>query len=115
MPQTRTALQELSKCHFGQIHRLSIMLAIADSETGRVNPTDLSDRLRLPQSALQTPLRDMVDGGLLKPDDSGFDRRNWYIRQDSRAWDWVRELDELAKKRERSRVRDLRSAAGNAS
>jgi DNA-binding transcriptional ArsR family regulator len=106
MDVERTELQELSKTLFGQVHRLAVMVAIAKS-SGYVNPTDLADQLRLPQSALQAPLRDLTDAGLLSRTERG-GRRNVYQRADSKAWDWVLELEEQARAAERkSRVRKI--------
>jgi DNA-binding MarR family transcriptional regulator len=111
MTDERSAMQELSKSLFGQVHRLAIMLAIAESD-GLVNPTDLSFQLRLSQSALQGPIRDLVDGGLLTREARG-GRRTIYRRVDSKGWDFVRELAEEARRRERARpVRNISVDAG---
>jgi DNA-binding MarR family transcriptional regulator len=108
MSDERSAMQELSKCLFGQVHRLAVMIAIARAPKSGVNPTDLAADLRLPQSALQAPLRDLVGAGLLQREPSG--RRNRYRRVDSLAWDWVLELEKQAQETEmRSNVRQLSS------
>ena len=68
------------------------MVAIARSESGRVNPTDLSFELRLNQSAFQAALRDLVEVGLLQRNTDG--RRTIYVRQTAKIWDWILEVDE---------------------
>jgi DNA-binding MarR family transcriptional regulator len=108
MTNGRTALQELSKSLFGQVHRLTVMVAIAKSD-GQVNPTDLANDLRLPQSALQAPLRDLTDAGLLTRQDRG-GRRTIYQRAESKAWDWVLDLEEQAQAADRrSSIRRISS------
>src|SRR4051812_14826912 len=99
MTSGRTTLQELSKSLFGQVHRLAVMVVIAKSN-GQVNPTDLANELQLPQSALQAPLRDLTDAGLLARQDRG-GRRNIYQRAESKAWDWVLDLEAQAEAAER--------------
>ena len=87
----RDETERLSKTVFGQVHRLAIMKAIADSN-GRVNPTELAQQLGFAsQSALQASLRDLVEAGLLerRPNDGG---RTYYDRADSTAWAFAQEL-----------------------
>lgn len=104
MPQEQwTHRQRLSKSLFGQVHRLDLMIYIAESKDGLINPTELSFDLRLPQSALQAPLRDLTDGGLLVLEERR-GRRLFYRRVDSAAWDWVRELKQKAKEAEEARA-----------
>jgi DNA-binding MarR family transcriptional regulator len=108
MTAERSAGQELSKCLFGQYHRLAVMVAIAKAPDGRVNPTDLATDLRLPQSALQAPLRDLVEAGLLQREPRS--HRNFYKRVKSLAWEWVLELEKQAHAAElKSNVRQLGS------
>jgi DNA-binding transcriptional ArsR family regulator len=103
-------MEERSKQLFGQAHRLAVMIAIAHSPDGRVNPTDLTFQLGLAQSAFQAPLRALVAAGLLACDTSA--RRNFYIRQKSKVWEWVLELEaQLAVQEARQQtVRSLHSS-----
>ncbi|MBF4161026.1 MarR family transcriptional regulator [Nocardioides sp. CBS4Y-1] len=67
------------------------MAWIAESD-GLVNPGDLTADLGYrSQSAVQAPLRDLVDAGLLVrlPSDAG---RTYYQRIDSSAWRFALEL-----------------------
>lgn len=81
----------LSKVVFGQIHRLAVMAWIADS-TGVINPTELAADLGLATaSAIQNPLRDLVEAGLLLrlPKTAG---KTYYERVESSAWPFAKEL-----------------------
>lgn len=103
-----TLSQRHSKALFGQTHRLALMIAIARSESGSVNPTDLSFDLRLNQSAFQVALRDLVDAGLILRTTDG--RRTLYERQPSKVWEWVLEVEARvsAKENPERAVRQLR-------
>jgi DNA-binding MarR family transcriptional regulator len=105
----RTERQEISKCLFGQVHRLDVMLAIANAPGGVVTATDLANELHLPQSALQAPLRDLLTAGLLVRDGVR-ESRKVYRRLASKGWEWAVELDGLAKAQERrARVRPIKA------
>ncbi|MCX6398303.1 MAG: hypothetical protein NTX33_00025 [Propionibacteriales bacterium] len=91
MLANRSLVEERSKLLFGQAHRLALMIAIARSSDGRVNPSDLSLALKLPQSSFQMPLKNLVDARLLMRESAG--RRNYYQRQPSKIWDWILELE----------------------
>lgn len=85
-------VQELSAAVFGQRHRLALMAAIAQSEDGVVNPTDLVQTLQLrAQSSLQGPLNSLVAAGLVTRI-TGLGDRVYYRRQPSAAWDFALEL-----------------------
>ena len=66
VPHVRSpAVERMSQIVFGQKHRLSVMVAIAQSD-GLVNPTDLAVELGFPaQSAIQKPIKALTDAGLL--------------------------------------------------
>lgn len=84
-------MQRLSKTLFGQVHRLQVMVAIAESD-GLVNPGDLAEQLGFrAQSAVQLPLRDLTEAGLLMrlPSHGG---RVYFERVESVAWQWALEL-----------------------
>ncbi|WP_343709338.1 MarR family transcriptional regulator [Mycobacterium sp.] len=93
-------VQELSETVFGQRHRLALMAAIAQSEDGIVNPTELADVLGFrAQSSIQMPLKRLVDAGLLTRI-PGLEGRVYYRRQDSHAWAFALELVSRALKSE---------------
>lgn len=83
-------VQKLSTIVFGQKHRLAVMAAIAQGD-GLVNPTDLALELGHPaQSAVQTPLRDLTEAGLItRQDGMG---RVYYRRNPHPIWDAALEL-----------------------
>lgn len=67
------------------------MAWIADSE-GVINPSELAADLGLPAlSAIQNPLRDLVEAGLILrlPTTAG---KTYYERVDSSAWSFAKEL-----------------------
>ncbi len=68
------------------------MLAVADSQDGIVNLTDLARELDQSTSNIQGPLRSLVDLGLISPAPQGDSKRKHYIRNPSSAWQWVREM-----------------------
>ncbi|MEB3031741.1 winged helix-turn-helix domain-containing protein [[Mycobacterium] nativiensis] len=83
-------VQELSSIVFGQKHRLAVMAAIAQSD-GLVNPSDLAEELGFrAQSAIQTPLKDLVAAGLITRQE-GVGRVH-YRRNSSSLWDAALEL-----------------------
>jgi predicted transcriptional regulator len=84
-------MEKLSKVVFGQIHRLAVMAWIADSE-GVINPSEMAADLGfIAVSAIQNPLRDLVEAGLLVrlPTTAG---KTYYQRVDSSAWTFAKEL-----------------------
>ena len=88
-------VQELSALVFGQRHRLALMAAIAQSEDGLVNPSDLVETLHLrAQSSLQGPLRSLMEAGLVTRISVG--GRVYYRRAASAAWDFALELVDRA-------------------
>lgn len=85
-------VQELSEVVFGQRHRLALMAAIAQSEDGIVNPSQLAETLAIrAQSSIQEPLKRLVKAGLITRI-SGLEGRVYYRREDSQAWDFALEL-----------------------
>lgn len=89
-------LRVLSRAAFGQAYRLEVMLAVADSGDGLVSLTDLARALDQSPSNIQGPLRSLVSVGLLSDVPSGDSKRKYYIRNPSAAWDWAREMRQLA-------------------
>lgn len=91
MAMPSNPMERLSKTVFGQIHRLAVMSWIAQSEDV-INPSDLAADLGLPSlSAIQNPLRDLVEAGLILrlPTTAG---RTYYEKVDSSAWSFAEEL-----------------------
>lgn len=85
-------LRLISKTAFGQTYRLEVMLAVADSEDGFVNLTDLARTVGQQVSSIQAPLRDLIDLGLVSEAPSGDTKRKHYLRNPSSAWIWAREM-----------------------
>lgn len=86
-------LREQSKVFFGNKNRLEVLAAIAESEDGVVNATDLHWDLHLSHSRVRSQLVALTKFGLLTegPDD---EKKRWYVRQESPFWDlcldWVK-------------------------
>lgn len=85
-------LRALSRVAFGQTYRLEVMLAVADSQDGIVNLTDLARELGQSTSNIQGPLRSLVELGLVSAAPQGDSKRKHYIRNPSSAWQWAREM-----------------------
>jgi hypothetical protein len=92
-PTIRTRLRERSKVLFGNVDRLEVAVAIARSEDGVVNATDLSWDLRIANNRVRAQLVTMASLGLLTPVplDS---RKNWYQRSESSFWQTCLDLHE---------------------
>ncbi|MCM3896300.1 MarR family winged helix-turn-helix transcriptional regulator [Gordonia sp. w5E2] len=91
MAMPSNPMERLSKIVLGQIHRLAVMSWIAQSEDV-INPSDLAADLGLPSlSAIQNPLRDLAEAGLIQrlPTTAG---RTYYEKVDSSAWSFAEEL-----------------------
>lgn len=86
------SLRRLSRHAFGQTYRLEVMLAIARSEDGLVNLTDLASGLDLTTSQIQGALRSLVAVGLLTEMPMADSRRRFLLRNRSAAWSWAEEL-----------------------
>lgn len=96
-PRASDALRSLSRAAFRQDYRLELMVAIAESNDGIVCLTDVARALDVSISNLQTPLKNLVTLGLITPLAQGDSRRKFYLRNPSAAWDWARELAEVAR------------------
>jgi DNA-binding MarR family transcriptional regulator len=90
--------RQISQHAFGQRYRLELMLAIAATDDGIVCLTDLAKTLDVTISNLQSPLRALVDTGLVSPLPRGDSRRKFYIRNPSAAWAWAQELNERSQR-----------------
>lgn len=89
-------LRHISKTAFGQTYRLEVMLAVAGSEDGFVNLTDLAHTVGQPVSSIQAPLRDLIGLGLVSEAPSGDTKRKHYLRNPSTAWAWAQEMARAA-------------------
>lgn len=96
MTEDVEALRGLSHAAFGQRYRLECMLAIANSKDGLVTLSGLAGQVGVAPSNLQHPIRSLVQSGLLTPLASGDSRSRFYLRNESAAWAWARELQEWA-------------------
>lgn len=85
-------LRQVSQHAFGQRYRLELMLAIAETDDGIVCLTDLAKTLDVTISNLQSPMRALINTGLISPLPRGDSRRKFYIRNPSAAWTWACEL-----------------------
>jgi hypothetical protein len=76
-----------SKALFGNRDRLEVAVAIAKSEDGVVNATDLSFELGMVNSRVRAQLLAFAEVGLLvlgtTPAENG---KRWYVRQQSSFW-----------------------------
>lgn len=85
-------VRRLSRAAFGQRYRLELMVAIASSSDGLVSLGELATQLGITPSNLQKPLQSLLDTALISPTHSGDSRRVYYMRNESLAWAWSREL-----------------------
>lgn len=89
-------LRRLSRAAFNQTYRLEVMLWIAESD-GFVTQTELARALGLNSvSNVQAPVRSLIDCGLLTPLPQTDNRSLFLARNDSPAWEWVRQLRDQA-------------------
>ena len=79
--------RQLSKVLFGNMDRLEVAVAIAQSEDGVVNATDLSVDLAVFNNRVRNQLVVLADAGLLRAVSLPGDRKRWYVRQPSPFWD----------------------------
>lgn len=95
--ERRALLRARSKLVLGNKDRLEVCAAIAESEDGLVNATDLQAEIGIAQSRIRNQLVALAEGDLLiaHPRDAG---KQWYQRRDSAFWpacialyeDWIR-------------------------
>lgn len=98
-PALPQALRQLSRDAFGQTYRLEVMLAVAESPDGLICLTDLAQELRISASNVQLALQSLVKTDLVARLPRGDSRRRHYVRNPSAAWDWARQMKDLAAQR----------------
>jgi hypothetical protein len=82
-----------SKRLFGNFDFLAVAVAIASSEDGIVNATDLSWELQVANPRVRSQLVALAEVGLLATEPPSGGKR-WYVRQDSSFWKTCLELNE---------------------
>ena len=85
-PEQRARLRRLSKMLLGNMDRLEVGVAVARSEDGLVNATDLQEDLGIAQSRVRNQLVAFAEAELLTalPRSAG---KQWYQRREARFWE----------------------------
>lgn len=90
-PVSRQGLRDRSKLLFGNRDRLEVANAIARSEDGAVNATDLSWELRIANNRVRSQLLALRDLGFLDEAAPQAGKR-WYVRRESPFWEFCEQL-----------------------
>jgi hypothetical protein len=96
--KAREHIRANSKTLLGNRDRIDVAVAIALSEHGAVNATDLADELGLVNSRVRTQLLAFAEVELLSEIPPAGELKRWYLRQDSPFWqacldlylEWIR-------------------------
>lgn len=88
---TRERIRQRSKAMFGNLDRLDVAVAIALSEDGLVNATDLSWELRIANNRVRAQLLALTELGLLRPGPGAGGKRH-YLRLANPFWQTCLEL-----------------------
>jgi hypothetical protein len=92
---SRELLREHSKLLFGNRDRLEVAVAVARSEDGLVNATDLTEVLtNWPNNRIRAQLVALAGAGLLQAMSRDGSGRIWYLRTPALFWDACIELEE---------------------
>jgi hypothetical protein len=75
-----------SKVLFGNMDRIAVAVAIAESPDGLVNATDLTWQLRLANNRVRAQLVAFAEVGLLQALPGDGDKKRWYSRLESPFW-----------------------------
>lgn len=110
-PALPQALRQLSRDAFGQTYRLEVMLAVAESTDGLICLTDLAQELGISVSNVQLALQSLVKTDLVARLPRGDSRRRHYVRNPSAAWDWARQMRDLAAQRSTAQRTELAGEA----
>jgi hypothetical protein len=98
-PHVRERIRQRSKAMFGNLDRLDVAVAIALSEDGLVNATDLSWDLRIANNRVRAQLLALTELGLLRPEPGDRAGKRHYLRLENPFWqtclnlyrDWIAE------------------------
>lgn len=77
----------MSKLLFGNQDRLEVGVAVARSEDGLVNATDLGLELGIAQPRVRNQLVALEKAGLLDRMPRSGDVKQWFLRRESPFWD----------------------------
>lgn len=98
-------LRRLSSAAFGQSYRLELMLAADRAAAGIVSLTELAREIPdVSVSSLQRPFDSLVESGLLAALPRGDSRHRYFLRNESSAWAWARELRQQVEQSEAAAV-----------
>lgn len=75
-----------SKLLFGNMDRMAVAIAIAESPDGAVNATDLTWQLQLANNRVRAQLVAFAEVGLLEAHLHDGDKKRWYTRVKSPFW-----------------------------
>jgi len=91
-PELREQIRQRSKQIFGNLDRLDVAVAVALSEDGVVNATDLSWSLQIANNRVRAQLLALTELGFLQPDEGGDSRKRQYLRLDDPFWETCLDL-----------------------
>jgi hypothetical protein len=91
-PQVRERIRQRSKAMFGNLDRLDVAVAVALSDDGLVNATDLSWDLRIANNRVRAQLLALTELGLLQPAPSSSSTKRHYVRLTNPFWQTCLEL-----------------------
>jgi hypothetical protein len=91
-PQVRERVRQRSKAMFGNLDRLDVAVAVALSDDGLVNATDLSWSLRIANNRVRAQLVTLADLGLLQPAPLDGSGKRHYLRIENPFWQTCIEL-----------------------
>jgi len=84
--RVRERIRRRSKAMFGNLDRLEVAVAIALSEDGLVNATDLSWELRIANNRVRAQLLALAELGLLRPSPGDTAGKRHYLRLENPLW-----------------------------
>jgi hypothetical protein len=91
-PRLRDRIRQHSKVMFGNLDRLDVAVAIALSDDGIVNATDLSWSLRIANNRVRAQLIALADLGLLRSAPLDGSGKRHYLRIENPFWQTCVEL-----------------------
>jgi hypothetical protein len=87
----RSRVRKRSKTLFGSIDRLEVAVAIALSDDGVVNATDLHWDLRLAVNRVRAQILALADSGMLTESIAGENGKRMFVRVSGGFWDFCLE------------------------